>query len=111
MSPGIHWVNELISWRRFAAPFTTRINALRAVDGLPAWAGSPSARSMLSHSRAVSLFLQGRRLHDHYRFRERADRWVATRGLRPCFFPISYNERQQNPLAPQPAQDRPAACQ
>jgi hypothetical protein len=36
---------------------------------------------------------------------------VATRGLRPCFFPISYNERQQNLLAPQPAQDRPAACQ
>jgi hypothetical protein len=93
------------------AEFTTRINALRAVDGLPAWAGSPSARAMLSHSRAVSLFLQGRRLHDHYRFQERADRWVATRGLKPCFFPISYNERQQNPLAPQPAQDRPAACQ
>jgi putative thioredoxin len=38
--------------------FTTRINALRAVDGLPAWAGSPSAQAMLSHSRAVSLFLQ-----------------------------------------------------
>jgi hypothetical protein len=93
------------------AEFTTRINALRAVDGLPAWAGSPSAQAMLSHSRAVSLFLQGRRLHDHYRFQERADRWVATRGLRPCFFPISYNERQQNPLTPQPAQDRPAACQ
>ena len=93
------------------AEFTTRINAVRAVDGLPAWAGSPAAQAMLSHSRAVSLFLQGRRLHDHYRFRERADRWVATRGLRPCFFPISYNERQQNPLAPQPAQDRPAACQ
>ena len=74
------------------------------------WIRLATAR-MLSHSRAVSLFLQGRRLHDHYRFQERADRWVATRGLRPCFFPISYNERQQNPLTPQPAQDRPAACQ
>jgi hypothetical protein len=65
---------------------------------------------MLIHSRQVNLFLQARRLTDHYRFQIRADRWVATRGLRPCFFPISYNERQQNPLAPQPAQDRPAAC-
>ncbi len=92
------------------AEFTTRINAVRAVDGLPAWTGTPSAREILVHERAVSLFLQGRRLNDHYRFQERADRWVATRGLRPCFFPISYNERQQNPLAPQPAQDRPTAC-
>ncbi len=93
------------------AEFTTRINAVRAVDGLPDWTGTPSARDILIHERSVSLFLQGRRLHDHYRFQQRADRWVATRGLRPCFFPISYNERQQNLLAPQPAQDRPAACQ
>jgi hypothetical protein len=93
------------------AEFTTRINAVRAVDGLPDWAGTPSARDILIHERSVSLFLQGRRLHDHYRFQQRADRWVATRGLRPCFFPISYNERQQNLLAPQPAQDRPASCQ
>ena len=91
--------------------FTTRINAVRAVNALPAWTGTPSARDILLHERAVSLFLQGRRLNDHYRFNERADRWIATKGLRPCFFPISYDERQQNPLAPQPAQDRPAACQ
>ena len=91
--------------------FATRINAVRAVDGLPAWVNSPSARDILIHERNVSLFLQARRLTDHYRFQIRADRWVATRGLRPCFFPISYNERQQNPLTPQPAQDRPAACQ
>jgi hypothetical protein len=91
--------------------FASRINAVRAVDGLPAWTGTPAARDILIHERQVSLFLQARRLTDHYRFQFRADRWVATRGLRPCFFPISYNERQQNPLAPQPAQDRPAACQ
>ena len=93
------------------AEFTTRINAVRTVNGLPAWSGTPSARDILVHERAVSLFLQGRRLNDHYRFQVRSDKWVATRGLKPCFFPISYNERQQNPLAPQPAQDRPAACQ
>jgi hypothetical protein len=92
--------------------FQTRINAIRAVDALPDWtpASTVSARDILIHSRQVNLFLQARRLTDHYRFQIRADRWVATRGLRPCFFPISYNERQQNPLAPQPAQDRPAAC-
>ena len=92
--------------------FQTRINAIRAVDALPEWtpASTVSARDILIHSRQVNLFLQARRLTDHYRFQIRADRWVATRGLRPCFFPISYNERQQNPLAPQPAQDRPAAC-
>jgi hypothetical protein len=95
------------------AEFATRINAIRDLDALPAWTATstPSARDMLIHTRSTSLFLQGRRLHDHYRFQQRADRWVATRGLRPCFFPISYNERQQNLLAPQPAQDRPAACQ
>jgi hypothetical protein len=93
--------------------FASRINAIRDLDALPAWTATSttSARDMLIHTRSTSLFLQGRRLHDHYRFQQRADRWVATRGLRPCFFPISYNERQQNLLAPQPAQDRPAACQ
>ena len=93
--------------------FQTRINAIRAVDALPEWtpASTVSARDILIHSRQVNLFLQARRLTDHYRFQIRSDRWVATRGNKPCFFPISYNERQQNPLAPQPAQDRPAACQ
>lgn len=95
------------------AEFQTRINAIRTADALPDWtpASPVSARDILIHSRQVNLFLQARRLTDHYRFQIRSDRWVATRGNRPCFFPISYNERQQNPLAPQPAQDRPAACQ
>lgn len=95
------------------AEFQSRINAIRTADALPDWtpARPVSARDILIHSRQVNLFLQARRLTDHYRFQIRADRWVATRGNRPCFFPISYNERQQNPLAPQPAQDRPAACQ
>jgi len=93
--------------------FQNRINAIRDADGLPNWtpASTTSARDMLVFERQVSLFMQARRLTDHYRFQVRSDRWVSTRGNRPCFFPISYNERQQNPLAPQPAQDRPAACQ
>ena len=95
------------------ATFTSRINSVRAVDGLPAWTGTPSARAILLHERTVSLFLQGRRLNDHYRFEERSDRWIATRGLRPCFFPISSSEQQQNPLVPLPPVGNPrsTACQ
>ncbi len=96
------------------AEFATRINAVRAVDGLPAWTGTPAARDILVHERAVSLFLQGRRLNDHYRFQIRADRWVATRGTKPCFFPVSADEVLQNPKVPKPANvgnTRPASCQ
>jgi len=92
--------------------FTTNINAARAIDGKPAWSGAPLAQAMLIHERRVGLFLQGRRLHDHYRFNEPADKWLANNSAtrRPCFLPISFDERTQNKLAPQPAQDRPTAC-
>ena len=94
------------------AGFTTNINAARAIDGKPAWAGTPSAQDMLIHERRVGLFFQGRRLHDHYRFGQLADRWLTVNAAtkRPCFLPISFDERTQNKLAPQPAQDRPTAC-
>ena len=94
------------------AGFTTNINAARAIDGKPAWAGTPSAQDMLIHERRVGLFFQGRRLHDHYRFGQLADRWLTVNAatMRPCFLPISFDERTQNKLAPQPAQDRPTAC-
>ena len=94
------------------AGFTTNINAVRAINGKPAWAGTPAAQDMLIHERRVGLFMQGRRLHDHYRFQQNADRWLTQNAStkRPCFFPISFDERTQNPLAPQPAQDRPTAC-
>jgi len=92
--------------------FTTRINAARAIDGKAAWAGTPTAQAILIHERRVGLFLQGRRLHDHYRFNQPADKWLPIRAatIRPCFFPISFDEATQNPLAPKPAQDRPTAC-
>lgn len=91
----------------------TRINAVRAVDGLPAWDGvSPAPREMLIHSRRVNLFLQGRRLHDLYRFGLKADRWLPTSvsARKACFFPIAFIERQSNTLAPQPAIDRAPYC-
>jgi starch-binding outer membrane protein, SusD/RagB family len=94
------------------AVFTTNINAARAIDAKPAWAGTPAAQDMLIHERRVGLFMQARRLHDHYRFNLPADRWLANNAAtkRPCFFPISFDERTQNALAPKPAQDRPTAC-
>lgn len=92
--------------------FTTNINAARAIDSKAAWGGSPSAKDILIHERRVGLFMQARRLTDHYRFNQPADRWLANNAAtrRPCFIPISFDERTQNKLAPQPAQDRPTAC-
>jgi starch-binding outer membrane protein, SusD/RagB family len=94
------------------ATFTTNINLARAINGKAAWTGTPVAQDMLIHERRVGLFLQARRLHDHYRFNQPADRWLSINAAtkRPCFFPISFDEATQNVLAPQPAQDRPAAC-
>lgn len=95
------------------AEFTTRINQLRALNGVSAWAGTPSALDILKHGRRVNLFMQGRRLVDHHRFGDKADRWLTTSVAyrKACFNPISYNERLQNPDAPQPAVARAANCQ
>lgn len=96
-----------------AAEARTRINAIRAIDQLPEWDGSaPTALEMLVHERRVSLFMQGRRLADHYRFGIKADRWISSSvaARKACFFPISYDERLQNPLAPQPASARSTSC-
>jgi hypothetical protein len=92
--------------------FATRINAVRTANGLPDWTGTPAAIDVLIHARRVNLFLQGRRLMDHYRFNQPDPRWlpVQTTFRKTCFFPISYNERLQNPKAPQPAVNRSAAC-
>jgi len=95
------------------AQFTTHINNLRALNGVPAWNGTtPSALAILKHGRRVNLFMQGRRLVDHHRFGDKADRWLTTSVAyrKACFNPISYNERLQNPLAPQPAVARAANC-
>jgi starch-binding outer membrane protein, SusD/RagB family len=95
------------------ATFTTNINAARAIDAKAAWSGTPSAQDILIHERRVGLFMQSRRLTDHFRFNQPDPSWLAIRAVtkRPCFIPISFDERTQNKLAPQPAQDKPAACQ
>ena len=92
----------------------TRINAVRELDGLPAWDGvTPSPRAMLIHERRVNLFFQGRRLHDLYRFGLLADRWLPTSiaARKACFFPVATIERQSNLLAPQPATSRSTYCE
>jgi starch-binding outer membrane protein, SusD/RagB family len=93
--------------------FQTRINAVRTLEALPPWDGvTPSARDILIHSRRVNLFLQGRRLHDLYRFGLKADKWLPTSvaSRKACFFPIAYIERQSNLETQQPATDRAPYC-
>ena len=85
------------------ATFQTRINQLRALNGLPAWtgaAGQPTARAMLIHERRANLYLQGRRLNDMYRFGIVDPRWAADSDSRTCpgsMLPINNAERLSNP--------------
>ena len=84
-----------------AAAFINNIRALNA--GLtpynPLNAAHPRALAMYQHERRVNLFLQGRRLADHYRFGVPADKWPAnaeTRLQPGTVFPITNTERLAN---------------
>ena len=95
------------------AEFATRINAARALENLPAWNGTtPTARDMLIYSRQVNLFLQGRRLHDMYRFGIKDAKWLPTNiaSKKACFFPIPAIERRTNPEVGLLADARPSYC-
>jgi hypothetical protein len=92
--------------------FTNEINAVRALDGLPLYAGQIPPLQMLKHERMANLFMQLRRLADLYRFGDKVAEWttdpnfksaVNTPGL---LFPIPNIERQANPCIADPA-----ACQ
>ena len=81
--------------RNDAPAFETHINDLRGLDGLTAYADQLPAEELLRHSRQVNLFLQGRRLADHYRFETASPTWNnATPG---AFFPITITEIRANP--------------
>jgi hypothetical protein len=96
--------------------FAANINAVRAINGLPAWAGQVPALAILKHERKANLFLHNRRLSDLYRFNEKVAEWevnpnfetpVLTPGL---LFPIPRTEIEANPCVnPDPA-DRPESC-
>ena len=96
-------IAEVALARGNMAEFTTRINALRALNQLPPWTGvapQPSARDILIHERRVNLFLQGSRLNDMYRFGIVDPEWSAQSDAVTCpgsQFPIVDVERQTNP--------------
>ncbi|HEV8266168.1 MAG TPA: RagB/SusD family nutrient uptake outer membrane protein [Gemmatimonadales bacterium] len=84
-----------------AAAFINNIRALNT--GLtpydPLNAAHPRALAMYQHERRVNLFLQGRRLADHYRFGVPADKWPANAEARlqpGTVFPITNTERLAN---------------
>ena len=80
----------------------SHINDLRALNtGLTAWNGAtPAPQAMLAYSRQSSLFLQGRRLADHYRFSQPSLEWLATSqaiNTPGTFLPITARECLSNP--------------
>jgi hypothetical protein len=96
-----------------ATEFRSRINAMRTLETLPAWDGvTPAARDMLIYSRQVNLFLQGRRLHDMYRFGIKDAKWLPGNiaSKKACFFPIPAIERRTNPEVNESADARPSYC-
>jgi hypothetical protein len=86
-----------------ATAFDTYINGLRAIDGLTAFNGAApqvGARDLLEHHRRTDLFMQGRRLSDHYRFGAPSVEWLPSSialNSPGTFFPIPANECQSNP--------------
>ena len=58
--------------------FTNHINMIRdGLDGLTPYSGQIPAIEMLQHERRVNLFLQYKRLQDHYRFGVPSSNWVG----------------------------------
>jgi hypothetical protein len=82
--------------------FRTQINAVRALDALPAY--DPAIHTitpldLLKHERRANLFYQGRRLLDMYRFRDMSPGWLTTSEavrLPGILLPIADNERNSN---------------
>ena len=60
------------------AGFTEHVNMIReGLDGLTGYSGQIPAMDMLQHERRVNLFLQYKRLQDHYRFGVPSTNWLA----------------------------------
>ena len=80
--------------------FTTHINNLRALDGKSEYSGQIDAEELLIHERKVNLFLQARRIADHYRFSDPSPQWVPSGDALSSpgtFFPITISEIRANP--------------
>ena len=94
--------------------FAVHINAIRKYKSQTPYdltnAAHPRPVAMLQYKRQVNLFLQGRRLLDHYRFNIPADLWVAgSEALtKPgTLFPITITELLANPYCVA----NPTACE
>lgn len=77
--------------------FTTQINAIRSLDGLTLFSGQVDELDMLKQARRVNLYLQGRRLADHYRFDEPSLEWTSRANPPGTFLPIAITEIRSNP--------------
>lgn len=85
-----------------SSDFAAHVNAVRSLDGLSEYTGPGQVDplALLQHERRVNLYLQVRRLTDHYRFASPSSNWqpnsqaVLTSGT---FFPISISEIRSNP--------------
>ncbi|MFH5833067.1 hypothetical protein [Halalkalibaculum sp. DA384] len=77
--------------------FEDQINEIRSLDQLSEYTGQIPPVELLEHSRRVNLFLQGRRLADHYRFGSDSPEWGANRDEPGTFFPITITEIRANP--------------
>ena len=88
--------------------FAGEINAVRLLNFPdsaqyrydPSNPAHPTPLAMLQHERRVNLFIQGRRLWDHYRFGVPSDQWVAGSEAitKPgTLLPVTITELQSNP--------------
>jgi starch-binding outer membrane protein, SusD/RagB family len=93
------------------ATFTTEVNAVRALNNKPAYAGQIAPLDMLKHERRANLWLQMRRLADLYRFGERVAEWAADPNFKSAasvpglLFTVPIIERRANPCI-----ENPSAC-
>jgi starch-binding outer membrane protein, SusD/RagB family len=81
--------------------FTTQINAVRAMNGMPNYTGQIPAIEMLKHERRAVLFVTGVRLLDMYRFNIKDPLWhINSDAIRKpgTLFPITCIEANSNPL-------------
>ena len=82
--------------------FTNQVNAVRALDGKPAFSGQISNTAMLAYERKAQLYLMRRRLMDMYRFGQKANEWTASPNFESAvsvpglLFPIPNIERLSN---------------
>ena len=91
-----------------AVEFRNQINAVRALDGKPAFVAQVPDLTILKHERMAQLWLMRRRLSDMYRFAQKDAKWANNPNFESAFsvpgllFPIPNVERLGNPCIKDP---------